>query len=470
MVCEIKQSEYKIRKQNFQLYMFTSKINEFLHTGGERNSTLRKNVLFSAILKVIGLCTSLLIIPITINYLNNEVYGVWMTMSSILYWFAFFDIGLGNGMRNYLTEAISLKDFPAARSIISTTLLMLTAIAVAIGCFIAIILYFVNLNSVFNTFVISGNYLYEIMLIASIFTLITFVVKNIGMVFTAMQKYAINDLLVVTGNVLALIIIYILTKLTAGNLLYIVLAFTTTPVLIFLISSIFVFVKHPELRPALNTINYKLAKKVITKGFGFFLIQITSCIVIFGSSNLFIAKFCGPADVTVYNIAFKYFNLIAVAYTIVLSPLWSAYTDAFVKDDLQWIKYSFYRSLKIWIITVVAGLLMLAISGVFYKIWIGSSVHIPFTVSLCVLLFICSFNFNNCVTYLLNGVNKIRIQICTSFIFTVLFLLAMVIWQKDLNIEGISICMTISYFIMSSIHFYQCNLLINKKAKGIWNK
>ena len=38
---------------------------------------LHKNILFSGVLKAIGLITSLVIVPITINYLNDEVYGVY---------------------------------------------------------------------------------------------------------------------------------------------------------------------------------------------------------------------------------------------------------------------------------------------------------------------------------------------------------------------------------------------------------
>lgn len=80
------------------------------------------------------------------------------------------------------------------------------------------------------------------------------------------------------------------------------------------------------------------------------------------------------------------------------------------------------------------------------------------------------FNLNNCVTYLLNGLNKIRIQIITSLIFTLLFLMVMSIGGNKLKIESISICMAISYFAMSLIHLYQCRKLIAKKAEGIWNK
>lgn len=451
--------------------MFFSHIKYLFSTKDKRNMMLRKNILFSAILKVIGLCSSLLIVPITLEYLSSEVYGIWLTMSSVLYWFAFFDVGLGNGMRNYLTGAISVKDYNAAKSIISTTFILLFIIALLLGTVVSVLLYVLDLNEVFNTSLVSGGLLRETMLVASAFTLLMFVVKNIGIIFVAMQKYAVNDLLLVSGNVLALLMVFLLTKYTdSGNLFLVVLAFTATPVVIFFIAAFILFFKNPMLRPSFKCINYKLANKVVGKGLGFFLIQITSCIVIFGSSNLFIAQFCGPSDVTIYNIAFKYFNLLAIAYTIVISPLWNAYTDAYVKGDMKWINRTFNRACKIWGLTVVIGFVMFIFSSLFFRFWIGETVMIPFNVSVGVLLFICSFNLNNCVTYLLNGLNKIRVQIYTSVIFTILFLITMYIGGESMDIMSISVCMAISYICMSLIHLYQCNLILNGKAKGVWNK
>jgi O-antigen/teichoic acid export membrane protein len=436
----------------------------------KRNVMLRNNILFSAILKTIGLITSLLIVPITLRYLDNEEYGIWLTISSILYWFSFFDIGLGNGMRNYLTQAISNNDFVQGRAYLSTTLTILTIIACVIGLISLIPLSLLNFNHVLNTTVLSSDALRNVMIIAVFFTLANFVVKNIGFVFVALQKYALNDLLIVSGNVLALIIIFIITKTTNRSLLYIVMAFTITPVLVFVIASIPVFIKYPQLRPQFKYFDSNLTKKVVGKGLGFFFIQITSCLIIYGSSNLFIAQFCGPTDVTTYNIAYKYFNLLAIAYTIIISPMWNAYTDAYVKGDVMWIKRTFNRSLKLWGLTVVGGILLLIICNIFYHFWVGNAVKVPFDVSLCTMIYICTFNFNNCVTYLLNGLNKIYVQILTSIIFTATYLIFLLFYGNKLGIDGVVLSMAISYICMSLIHYYQCRLLITQKASGIWNK
>ena len=435
-----------------------------------RNKMLTTNILYSSILKIISLSTSLLIVPITINYLNKEVYGIWMTITSILFWINTFDIGLGNGMRNYLTEAISQKNYSLGKRYISTTLSLLTLIALVIGGVILVPLLTIDFNKFFNTEAISNFDLRNTMIIAISFTLCNFVLKNIGFIYVAMQKYAINDFLSVLGNVVSLGIIFLLTKFTTGHLIYVVLAYTATQCIIFCLAAIPLFKNHPELRPAFRFFDKSLSQKIVGKGLGFFVIQISSCLVIFGAANIFITQFCGPAAVTTYNIAYKFFNLLVIAYTIILSPMWNAYTDAYVKGDMKWIEQTFNRALKLWGLSVVGGLFMLAGSQIFYHLWVGEKVIVPFTVSLCTLIYVCFFNLNNCVTYLINGLNKIRIQIITSLVFTALYIVAVLLLGKHLGIEGVVLSMAGSYACMSLIHLFQCRLLIKEKAKGIWNK
>ncbi len=447
----------------------SSLIDTFRH-GESRNKIVAKNIALSAVFKCVGLLCTFIIVPITINYLNNEVYGIWLTMSSILYWFYYFDVGLGNGMRNYLAEAIALGDYATARTYISTTFIILSLVAIGLAVLVGGAMLFINLNAVFNTSALAGGDLRVAMLLACMMTLVLIVVKNVGVVFMALQRYAVNDCLVATGSVLSLIIIYILTLTTQGHFLYIVAAFTISPVAVFVIAAIPLFAQHPELRPSFRYLDKAIALRVVSKGLGFFLIQVTTGLIIYGCTNVFIAQFCGPASVTVYNISYRYFHLLAAAMTIILSPIWNAYTDAYVKNNIDWIQRTFSRTLKAWGLFILLGALMLLISHFVYSIWVGGLVTIPWEVSLVTLLYISFFNLNNCATYLLNGLNKIHVQICTAVVFTLLFIVIMLVGNHRLGIVGVVGSMAACCAIMSLIHCYQCRLIINKKAKGIWNK
>ena len=76
-----------------------------------------------------AICCNLFLVPLTINYINPLQYGIWITISSIITWMSFFDIGLGNGLRNKLAQCLAINDFETskhislrvARSFIQTT-------------------------------------------------------------------------------------------------------------------------------------------------------------------------------------------------------------------------------------------------------------------------------------------------------------------------------------------------------------
>ena len=445
-------------------------ISDIFQSNSNRNAMLRNNILLSGFMKVIGLATSFLIVPITLDFLNNEQYGVWMTLTSILLWFAFFDVGLGNGMRNYLAQAIAEGDYAKGRSYLTTTLVMLTVIALVLALLFVSFIMMADLGKVFNTSVLTTEQLRLPVLIAIIMTLIGFVAKNVGVVYMALQKYAVNDLITISAGVVGLMAVYVLTKtIPPGNLTAIVLVFTMFPVIAFVIAGIPLFRNYPQLRPEKADFNWTIGRQLLGKGMGFFFIQITSCLVIFGGSNLFITQFSGPEAVTTYNIAYKYFNQLAVAYTIIVSPMRNAYTEAYVKGEYGWIKSNFRRSMGIWALMAVGGILMLFVADMFFHFWVGDAVTVPFSVSVSVLCYITFFNLNNCVTMLINGLNKISVQIVTSVVATIVFFVAVMILGPRLGVEGVVACMAASYAAMAAVHLYQCYLLINQKASGIWN-
>ena len=435
-----------------------------------RTQIVLKNTILSAIMKLALMACSLYMVPLTINYLNPENYGIWMAMSSILYWIAFFDMGLGNGMRNYMSEAISMKKFAEARMYFSSSLVLLTCVALVIGIATIPFLTFMDFNHLFNVKTVSNHTLTVTLAIAIGFSLLQFVVKNIGMAYIALQKYAVNDFITFLGGLFSVIVIFIMTKTTEADLKLVVTTVVAIPPLLFILASIHLLIKYPFLKPQKKIVNTDFAQKIISKGIGFFFIQITSCLIIFGSSNIIISHYCGPTDVTIYNVAYKLFNLLIIAYTILISPLWNAYTDAFAKNDYGWIRRIFKKSLMAWGLVTLTGVMLLILSPFFFTKWVGNSVTIPFGISLCVFAYVSLFNLNNCATYLLNGLNKIRVQIISSVICSILFLLSVWMIKGKYGIYGISISMCIAYLSMSVLHFHQCRLLIHRKAKGIWNK
>ena len=81
----------------------------------DRSTIALLNVIMSFIIKGISILVSLVLVPLTLHFLDTYEYGLWLTISSILLWIDYFDIGLGNGLRNKLSEALVAKDMELAK-------------------------------------------------------------------------------------------------------------------------------------------------------------------------------------------------------------------------------------------------------------------------------------------------------------------------------------------------------------------
>jgi O-antigen/teichoic acid export membrane protein len=167
----------------------------------------------------------------------------------------------------------------------------------------------------------------------------------------------------------------------------------------------------------------------------FFILQI-ACIVIFATDNIIITQILGPAEVTPYNIAFKYFSIPIMAFTIIITPFWSAFTEAYTKNDMHWIKNSIQKIIKIWMLVVVGVIVLLVISNQFYLIWVDDKVQVPFLLSAFMGLYAIISTWNNIFAYFINGVGKIKLQMYYGIIAMVVNIPISIFFAKNLGMES----------------------------------
>lgn len=75
------------------LLVIKNRINDYLNRGDERNIIAKKNIIASFVIKMVGIVISLIMVPMTINYVSPTQYGLWLTISSIVTWISYFDFG-----------------------------------------------------------------------------------------------------------------------------------------------------------------------------------------------------------------------------------------------------------------------------------------------------------------------------------------------------------------------------------------
>ena len=64
---------------------------------------------------------------------------------------------------------------------------------------------------------------------------------------------------------------------------------------------------------------------------------------------------------------------------------------------------------------------MVVVSEVVYQIWIGDEVHIPFELSVCTAAYIFILSLSQRYSYILNGLNQLKIQLVFIIGATIVF-------------------------------------------------
>jgi len=386
-----------------------------------RSNLIIKNIVVSFFVKGWSAIVVLLMVPLTLKMLGAYNNGVWLTISGILIWIDFMDIGLGNGLRNTLAKYVAIGDNEKARMAVSSTFFILTIIIIPLMLLCCTLIHLLNIYDILGISRDIVPNLNNILTIAIVMTSITFILKAIGNLYMGLQLPAISNLIMCLGQTLSLVITFIAYHLGCRSLMYVVFINTLSPLIIWTAFYPYTFFyRYPQFRPSFRYINKQISYILCSQGIKFFVLQIFS-VVLFASVNIIISKLFSPSEVTPYQIAYRYFSLVLVVFNIISIPFWNATTDAYYRGDIAWIKRS---SRKLDIVVSASFfilLIMLLFSGFVYTIWIGQEVTIPIELSIAMAAYIFVLIVSLRYSYILNGVNALRIQLIFTIFATVVF-------------------------------------------------
>ncbi|MGN6605137.1 MAG: MATE family efflux transporter [Ginsengibacter sp.] len=448
-------------------------VNSFINKGQERSVKAKKNILATFFIKGFSIVISILLVPMAINYVSVSQYGVWLTINSIVVWFSFFDIGLTRGLRNKLAEAIAKGDDELARIYISSTYAILSVICGVLWILFLIANPFLDWSHILN---LSIGMRFEVSILAVIvftYFCLQFVLRIIATILTADQQPSVSPLLSLLGQILSLILIFILIRTTSGSLILLGSVFCISPIIVYTGATVFFFRgTYRKYRPQFSKIKFKYGKELLSLGLIFFIIQIAG-IVQYETANLIIARNFGTGEVTAYNIVYKYFGVLDMIFVIFLAPFWSASTEAFVKNDIAWIRKGIkkYNQLNLGLFFV--GCIMLAFSQPIYDLWLGrGKVDISFYLSLWGFLYFMMTTFVATYVAFLNGINALRIQFIACLISPFVYIGVALLLIKYYHLGAFSlfiasIACNFNGLILAPIQYH---MIVNKQKKGIWIK
>jgi O-antigen/teichoic acid export membrane protein len=444
----------------------------FFTRGHERSLKAKRNIIASMFIKCVSIAISFLLIPLALNYLTPVKYGIWITLTSVISWVSFFDFGLGNGLKNKLAEALAKNNRELARIYISTSYVLISFIIGVVYIVFLLIFPFINWTKILNTPPEMHTEISRLVFIVFSFFSLQFIIKLITMILQADQKSSISAGINTFASLLSLLIIFILTKTTQGSLLWLSIGVSSANLISPLVITLWFFnTRYSDLIPSIKHVKLTYAKDLMGIGFLFFIMQFAA-LIIFSTDSLIITQLYGPEEVTPYNISFKYFSIVTMVFNIITSPFWSAYTDAYHKNDFEWIKRITQKLSKFWVLLFFLVIGMILVSNYFYTLWIGSAVKIPFILSVSMGVWVLISSWVTIFGNFLSGVGKIRLSLYHSLIMIIVNIPLSVFLAKYLNLgsTGVIISTCLCMLPQVFINPIQYHKIINFKAKGVWNK
>lgn len=437
-----------------------------------RSRKTKLNIVAMLGVKGLSMLISFLYVPLLLNSMDSENYGVWLTLTSLVSWVAIFDIGLGNGLRNKLAEALARNDELLGRKYVSTAYITIFSVVVFIIGFFLLFYQYMPWPKILNAYAIDGKELNYLVLIVFIAFCLQFVFSLINSILYALQLPALSSFILLLGQLFSYILVLVLSKFYLISSLFVLgTVISVIPPLTLLLSTYFIFrFKFSHLAPSFKYFEWSKIKDILSLGIKFFIIQIVS-ILLFQTNNLIITHTLGNESVVQYNIAYKYMYIIVMIFTIIVTPLWSATTEAYIKRDYLWIKNVVKKIHIVMFLMIIGGFLMFLFSDMAYRIWLGNtSVEISKWTTLILYIYAVAMILYGMYGYIINGIGKLRVQIIMTLILACLYVPLGILFSRLWGLNGLLVLFAITAscnFCWARIQYHK---LINGRATGVWNK
>jgi O-antigen/teichoic acid export membrane protein len=248
-----------------------------------------------------------------------------------------------------------------------------------------------------------------------------------------------------------------------------------TPVLVYLISSFPIYSKSLKMvRPHVSLIQFSLVPSLLNKGLQFFVIQITA-VFLFTMGGFLAGAIYGMEASAEFGLINKYFAIPLMGFSIILTPFWAGFTDAWIKKDLPWISKVIRNLIWLWLAYFLFLILMVYFSDQLFDLWLGKSGQVPKPSKFVFLLgaiFTAMCAWGNIFSFFLNGIGFLRIQLLSSVV--IVLVLIPLLWLLNhwlgLHYSHIFLAIIITMSVGTVLGPIQTYLVLRGKAKGIWRK
>lgn len=419
-----------------------------------------KNAFSGLIAKIINVIVSILTIPLVLNYLGVDNYGVWALVSSLVLIMQVFDLGIGNGL-----ITICAREFSNGKSLENRGLSNIFMTALTLMLFAALALWVISVlivnSDVFPMLVkISDENIYRLTK-DSIFIFITLFCLNMPISVCqpfrmGMQDKYTNAVYNSTGQFINLLSLYIaiINKCTVPELIIssmvgtLLLNFINTLTLLLKINNKLTY-------PTLHSF-IAISKNIFNSGPFFFVMQLTT-IFSYNLDNFILARYSNISDVTSFSIVMKIFTVPLMLISLIFYGLWAVYPEAIEKKDFIWVKNIFKKSLiQGFIFNLVASIFLLIFAEKIIELIANGLVINNYMLFSGMVCWCCLMALIGACSSLLNGLDSVRFQSITFIFGAIINFMLSIYLTRIIGVSGPIWGSAISLFLISPILVFYC--------------
>jgi O-antigen/teichoic acid export membrane protein len=368
-----------------------------------------------AVARSLNIVVQALSISLTVRYLGKERFGVWVTISTIITWLGVANFGIGHGLTTRVSALQSDDDREEAYRSIFSAWVIVAAVALVVlpVCLVAASVLpwpsILNVSSPLAAEESTPTVIVCVLLVLAALPLNTF-----GSVLLGYQRGDIVNGTAVVSSCAGLVMLFVATRRGWG--MPALAATLMLPTLAAAAVQAALAAKLGLVRFARRYFSAAEAWSMLRLGGKFLLLQLFG-IMIFETGALIIAGKFGAAEVTPYGVMNRVALIVIAVMTIVMTPLWPAYGDAFARGDTAWARRVFFKSVRvvvgIWALAAVA----LALGGKYFIGWWAGPAAVPSDGLLrAMLLYTLAYGCGLVVAQPLNGSGRLNTQVLAAVV------------------------------------------------------
>ena len=359
-------------------------------------------------------------IPILIQYLGHDNYGIWVLVFTLFQWVLLMDFGIQSSLKTKIPVLFHQNQIDLIKSYIKTTYLYGVYLAILIFCGFLFFIYFFDLKSALNIVMHSRSFICILFILNVFFFCINPVAGIHKSLYVAYLKgkYAEESLAVNQFGALILIGLasYFLPYIHPEKKLLII---TLINGLFCLLVNVFYTIRFFRMEKLNLKTDQKPPKdfigEILKIGLKYMAIQL-GMMLFFTLDNYIISNNFSPKDVVPYDTVNKIFQLPVMILFAALSPLWSMFAKDYLQKDYENLMLSF-KKFNIYFIGICFSIFILyLICPLLISFWIKDPLEIPKNLILYIAIVTAFRIFTAFYSYFLNGIGRLNKYIAVVLI------------------------------------------------------